>query len=563
VPEPASVASWCGVANETDRYTTDDAGFVSLQSNLFNLSANSTGGSTLCYNNSTSTVSDAISVSTPGARPNKVLGFPAAVFGQNIYGGTRGENDPGLPLPDLQVHNVTGDSLWSAVNYSVVTLSTPYNFAFDDWLTQTEANSSLGRNPGPRIEVMVWFTDNLNRSWLHQDLVTLPSFVNGTSDPRQWLRDQWCQDNDTQATFDYYYANTAGNWSGMTSGDIAVNMSAVFANVEQYIATNPNGTCFAPDGTNISSYYVDEFPLGIEFYPNRRTYDETVSWSVSSWCYTFVTGTPTGNAVDCNPTTGPTVAPLTIAPTSNVTSGLQPLDVNFSATVSGGAAPFNYTWQFGKGLGTGPGLQTNYTYWQPGTYIANLTVVDFDDILTSSNLTITVEPVKNLTVTLRSSPGSGLSTGSKVEFTATVLGGRQPYGYDWWGLPSGSGCQSADTPSLNCTPSNSGTYNVTVGVKDPGGYAQASMNVTISGSGGGGGGSGGSNPGPAPILPKVAPGQAPYVLVGVIVVILALITIVALAVRARRRRGAAREPDDARRARGPGPNADPYENQDW
>jgi PKD repeat protein len=390
VPEPASVPSWCGSSDLANRYTLDDAGWVSLQSNLFNLTPGATGGSELCYDNSTGTLSNSISVTTPGASADSVLGFPAAVFGQNIKGGDRGDLNPGLPLPDVRVSNVTGESLWSAVNYSVVTQSTAYNLAFDDWLTQTEANSTLGRNPGPRVEVMVWFADNLDRSWLHQSSVSIPSYVNGSSDPRDWLRDQWCQQNDSQITFDYYYENTANNYSGMTKGFIAVDISAIFANVEQYIASNSNGTCYAPSGTNIGSYYVDEFPLGLEFYPNAKTENETVSWSVNSWCYTLATGTVTGGAVDCNPPGSKTVTPLAATVSASTTSGHNPLDVQLSSNVSGGKGPYSFLWQFGSGLGTNSSPSTNYTYWQPGTYQVNVTVLDFNDIVISKSVTISV-----------------------------------------------------------------------------------------------------------------------------------------------------------------------------
>jgi hypothetical protein len=529
IPEPSSVPSWCGIADDTDRYTSDSDGWLSLQSNLFNLSANAAGGSKMCYDNSTGTLSDSISMSTPGAHANSVLGFPAAVFGQNIHGGGRGDDDPALPLPDVPASNVTGEALWSAVNYSVVTKATQYNFAFDDWLTETEANATLGRDPGPRIEVMVWFATNLNRSWLHQESVSLPSFVNGTVDPRNWLRDQWCQDNNSQVTFDYYYENTPNNTSGTPAADIAVNMSAIFANVAQYIATNPNGTCFAKTGTDISSYYVDELPLGIEFYPNVKSENETVSWSVNSWCLTLASGTVTGNAVDCDPSNARTVAPLHVSASANVTSGLDPLDVGFAPTVAGGEAPYSYLWQFGAGLGTNSSETTNYTYWQPGTYRANVTVLDFNEIVVSAAIPITISAPLNLSVALRSSPTT-VDAGATIEFVATVTGGRTPYNYTWWGLPTGPGCASRDASTLNCTAEASGSWTVVVGVADPGGYGQASTVVHV-------GSSNTTSGHPPPPAAGVATNDLSYLYLGAATIILVLAAIAIGAYRYRRKGG--------------------------
>ncbi len=545
IPEPASVPSWCGQANTTDRYTSDSAGFLSLQSNLFNLTSGSTGGSTLCYDNATGTVSDQIVTSTPGAHIGKVIGFPAAVLGQNIYGGTSGLTDPALPLPDVQVRNLTSESLWSAVNYSVTEEGgTEYNFAFDDWLTPIEANATLGRDPGDRIEVMVWFSDDLNRSWVKhgQTDVALGSFVNGSADPYSWLRDQWCE-NASQITFDYYFtdhANTSSsNITGLPSALIAVNMSQVFANVESYV--DSEGACWAPAGTNISSYYVDEFPLGIEFYPPKSSgdEDEAVSWSANTWCYTTLNGTATANEVDCHPTGGSTVTPLTPSASANVTSGLEPLDVNFSGSATGGEPPYDYIWSFGSGLGTRSAQATNYTYWQPGTYEVNVTVVDYNDIAVSPDLTITVEPVHNLTVELRASP-SNVTTGTAVTLSATVAGGRTPYTYQWWGLPNGTGCQSADQANLTCAPEANGTWTIIVGVSDPGGYAQASANLTASspanstrtptppGS---------TGPSPSGAGSSITSEEIAYALIGVIVVVAILASLVLFVRRARRAGG--------------------------
>jgi len=483
LPEPASVGSWCGYGNASSKYPTSARGFLALEGNLFNLSANSTGGATLCYHAANGTLTDSVDVYTPGARLHKELGFPAAILGQNIYGGTAGITNPALPLPASTVANLTSEDLWSSVNYSVTPYAkTPYDFAFDDWLTTAPANGTIGRNPGDRIEVMVWFSDDIGLSGLPQTKVTLPSYQNGSVvRGAAWYRDQGCQDNGSQITFDYLYSPTGSPPGyGLPRGQVAVNMTAVLDNVENYTRTNPNGTCWAPAGTNISAMHVDEFPIGAEFYPNNNSksldYDD-LQWSVSSWCYTLVAGAPTPDGVGCHPS-GDTLLPVHPVAAANVTAGIWPLDVGFSANVTGGAAPFNYTWAFGPDLGVSYRPATNYTYWLPGTYVANVTVVDYDDIAVSSNLTITVEPLPALTAELEATP-LNVSIGETFELVATVSGGRLPYAYSWWGLPAGTGCASENAPTLNCTPTSNGTWTIVVGVSASGGYTQASTTVTV------------------------------------------------------------------------------------
>jgi PKD repeat protein len=64
-------------------------------------------------------------------------------------------------------------------------------------------------------------------------------------------------------------------------------------------------------------------------------------------------------------------ANFTISPSS----GSAPLNVDFTAEVSGGVLPYQYNWDFGDGT-TGVGNPVNHTYQDPGTYEAVLEVTD-------------------------------------------------------------------------------------------------------------------------------------------------------------------------------------------
>jgi hypothetical protein len=101
---------------------------------------------------------------------------------------------------------------------------------------------------------------------------------------------------------------------------------------------------------------------------------------------------------------------------------------------------------------------------------------------------------------------------------------------------------------VNCTAKSNGTYEIVVGVNDPGSYAQASTNVSITGTGsappsnstgpppsqgGGGGGSGGG--GKSPITLSPSSGSTADLVVGALVIALAIGILTGLIVRTRRK----------------------------
>lgn len=92
---------------------------------------------------------------------------------------------------------------------------------------------------------------------------------------------------------------------------------------------------------------------------------------------------------------------------------------------------------------------------------------------------ITFTPLtSSLSVTLAADPGQ-LTTGNATVFTTGVSGGSSPYHYVYSGLPSN--CTSADSPTLRCVPSSTGTSSVTVNVTDSGGHsAKASTSITVT-----------------------------------------------------------------------------------
>lgn len=92
-------------------------------------------------------------------------------------------------------------------------------------------------------------------------------------------------------------------------------------------------------------------------------------------------------------------------------------------------------------------------------------------------------------VQLTLNPAS-LVLGNMSQFTGTVAQGTPWYHYDWTTLPPG--CTSQNTSVLNCTPSEAGTFTITLVVTDSTGRTatnSSQLYVSTTGTTGSGGGS--------------------------------------------------------------------------
>jgi hypothetical protein len=282
VPETAGTRSGCADASLVNPYPQAVEGNLAFNGNLFNLPGGALGGSSLCYDARTGTLSDKTGFTAlPGAAQHGVLGYPEAILGQNIYGGMTGSIPGALPLPNDRLSNLTSRGVWAHLDYSLTAPGqSPYDFAFDDWFTQYEANSGSTGNVGNRIEVMIWLSNDIGM-YRPQTQVTIPSYLNGHPNPGTWYRDTVCQSS-SFLTFDYLFAPSGSKPGyGVTSGRVAFDLTDILQDVESVIHA---GTCWASPGTNVGGYWADNFPLGAEFYPTPGD-TASVDWSVSSLYY--------------------------------------------------------------------------------------------------------------------------------------------------------------------------------------------------------------------------------------------------------------------------------------
>ncbi|MCI4352671.1 MAG: PKD domain-containing protein [Thermoplasmata archaeon] len=387
VPGPTGTGTTCVSANASDPYPTATSGYLNFNGDLFNLPAGAVGQTQLCYNQTGPTLSDrTLFTRLPGAARYGVLGYPEAILGENIYGGPVGVQNPLLPLPHAQIRNLTASAVWVSLNYSVVAPgNSPYDFAWDDWFSVLPANTTSTGNVGDRIELMIWYSNDIGM-YLPQTPIVVPTIVGGHSAPGTWFGDHYCQGSD-EITFDYLYSPSGSTPGyGLPAAQISLNFTYLLDNVS---ATLKAGACWASPGTDIGSLFLDNTPLGAEFYPTSSNTAD-VNWTVSSLCYTFVQGPPTPGAVSCHPNATSEGTPLSAALHANPTSGPAPLQVRFNATATGGKAPYSYAWDFGDGISSSNATTLSHMYSRAGTYAARLSVIDADGKTTADNVTIVV-----------------------------------------------------------------------------------------------------------------------------------------------------------------------------
>ncbi|MEW6051131.1 MAG: PKD domain-containing protein [Candidatus Zixiibacteriota bacterium] len=141
-----------------------------------------------------------------------------------------------------------------------------------------------------------------------------------------------------------------------------------------------------------------------------------------------VTEANESNNSACRQVTVVAVAALTCSATASHTVGTAPLSVTFTASASGGRAPYTYSWQFGD-QSTSTLQNPTHVYSQAGVYTARLTVTDANSATCTKTISITAVP-PGLTCTVSANPTSGPAP-LQVTFHSTVTGGTAPYHYAW------------------------------------------------------------------------------------------------------------------------------------
>jgi PKD repeat protein len=144
--------------------------------------------------------------------------------------------------------------------------------------------------------------------------------------------------------------------------------------------------------------------------------------------------------------------------------GVAPFTLSGSSTVTGGAEPYSYVWDYGDGSPPEASPRALHVYTVPGTYRLRLTVTDANGEVGWS-APETVQVFEPLSVTAAATPHQG-SPPLEVSFSASIGGGAAPYVYEW---EFGDGAPVSTSPAPSHTYLSPGRYRWSLLVTDSGG----------------------------------------------------------------------------------------------
>jgi hypothetical protein len=194
-----------------------------------------------------------------------------------------------------------------------------------------------------------------------------------------------------------------------------------------------------------------------------------------------------------NAPTPPPPAPLALSLTSNATSpSMLGTTVTFSATATGGTAPYQFKWWIfdGSAWRVGQEWSTSSTFnWRPtiaGDYLvavwgrSNGVTKNASEALAQTAYTIvTTAPTPPLAITsFTSNLASPQAAGTTVTFSTTATGGKAPYEFKWWVFDGETwkvGHNWSSNATFNWRPNKSGRYIVAVWARNAGVKVDASQ----------------------------------------------------------------------------------------
>jgi len=146
----------------------------------------------------------------------------------------------------------------------------------------------------------------------------------------------------------------------------------------------------------------------------------------------------------------------------------------FSALTTNGSGNLTFAWALPTGChGSSDPVACEPT--GPGNFSVSVAATDSNGFTVNSTalaFTVYADP----TVILSAGAGS-IPIGANVTLLAQTVGGSGGFSYTWLGLPPG--CISQNLSQLACTPSEAGTYRVSVKVVDSNGVAGTSPPFTL------------------------------------------------------------------------------------
>jgi hypothetical protein len=248
---------------------------------------------------------------------------------------------------------------------------------------------------------------------------------------------------------------------------------------------NVTFTTTATGGTGVYSYGWQTLPSSCP--PVNSSSITCQVTSGSRYSVSVIVTDSAGNWQWTSPVSGPIYADPAITVLSSQPDAIDlGQTFTFEAYVSGGSGDFSYAWSdLPQGCSSANSATISCDPLYPGTYFPRVSATDSNG--ESTNLTGGPDYVAPglLISTPKASMGT-LDVGQTVSFTTSATGGSGGFSYSWTGLPSG--CLSANTTSLQCTPAAAGTFHVVATVTDiradtvPSGQTNVTVDASLGAS---------------------------------------------------------------------------------
>jgi PKD repeat protein len=154
---------------------------------------------------------------------------------------------------------------------------------------------------------------------------------------------------------------------------------------------------------------------------------------------------------------------LNLSAFANVSFGAAPLAVGFGSHVSGGTPGYDFVWTFGDG-GTSALAQPTHVYSTAGPYHVTVLVTDQAGNSASNSWNVTVATGGGPVTVKLAATAAEIPLGASDSIAATVTGGQGAYALRWTAVPAG--CRESGLVELNCTPTTTGQFAVSLTVTD-------------------------------------------------------------------------------------------------
>jgi len=279
--------------------------------------------------------------------------------------------------------------------------------------------------------------------------------------------------------------------TGDTVPAAAIVSPPAYATINEGESLNFQGSV---TGGNAPFSYLWDFGGGA---PNANAEDPGAVTFSTAGTYTVIFTVTETNKVSDTDTASVTVTVLKAAQDTNPAAAIvspgsimyinEGESVNFQGAVTGGNAPFRYSWNFGGGASNSNMEDPGYvTFSAAGTYTVSFTVTDADSDVSSKTVSVYVSKVYyDLNpIAAINSPASdiAINEGESVNFQGSVTSGNAPFGYSW--VFGGGVSNSAKEDPGSITFNTEGVYTVSFTVSDyDGDHSSDAVTVTVNKAG--------------------------------------------------------------------------------